>query len=134
MYNISNNLVKSIKGEIMFCDQCGEENRNDRKFCTNCGAKLKDYTKPRENLLMPEDVKIADGAIKRYKRTNLVLKIILALLVIIAIVFLILTFFFDEPLKLYFSIVSLSCLVVYCLFAIIRKLYVKKNRPNTNNQ
>ena len=29
----------------MFCNQCGEENRNDRKFCSNCGAKLRDYTK-----------------------------------------------------------------------------------------
>ena len=40
----------------MFCNQCGKENRNDRKFCMECGAKLKDYTKPVENPILITDI------------------------------------------------------------------------------
>ena len=61
----------------MFCTECGEENRNDRKFCTNCGKPLRDYTKPRENLLMPEDIENAkENLIKKNKKKKIITKLL----------------------------------------------------------
>jgi len=76
----------------MFCTECGEENRNDRKFCTNCGKPLKDYTKPKENLLMPEDI---NNAIEEVKKANKKKNTIIAIAIsvtILAILCLVLCF------------------------------------------
>ena len=60
----------------MFCNQCGEDNRNDRKFCTNCGAPLRDYTKPRENLIMPEEIEQKKASVAHKNKVVKVFNII----------------------------------------------------------
>ncbi len=40
----------------MFCKNCGAENVNNSKFCLNCGAKLDDYTAPKKDLVMPDEI------------------------------------------------------------------------------
>lgn len=73
----------------MFCNQCGAENRNDRKFCANCGAPLHDYTKPKENLIMPEEVENAQNVViarnKVKKITNIIMFVFFALAVALTI-------------------------------------------------
>ncbi len=112
----------------MFCNQCGEENRNDRKFCSNCGAPLRDYTKPRENLIMPEDVLEAEKIQKKIKKANKIFNIILGIMLFCGIVFLLTTFFVEKDLQLAFSITSLSCLIVYIIIATIKMSYNKKHK------
>ena len=77
----------------MFCTECGEKNRNDRKFCTNCGKPLKDYTKPRENLLMPEDIEKAKENVKKQNKKKKTLTFI-AILLFAAIIAGVLCFIF----------------------------------------
>ena len=112
----------------MFCKDCGEENRNDRKFCANCGAPLRDYTKPRENLIMPEDVNKAHTKKLKIKKTNLIFNVILGILLLVGIIFLITTFFVIEDLQLTFSIISLSSLILYVIIAIEKMIYNKKHK------
>lgn len=54
----------------MFCKECGANNRNDAKFCAECGAPMVDYTKERENLLMPEDIKNEQEINQSAKKKN----------------------------------------------------------------
>ena len=84
----------------MFCKNCGAENRNDSKFCMQCGAKLDDYTKPKQNLLMPDDVKIQNEIDRN--------KIIAKVLYYVGLVFIFCSLFF---LKIPFIIVSIVCFV-----------------------
>ena len=76
----------------MFCDQCGTENRNDRKFCSNCGAKLHDYTKPKENLIMPEEITFEKGKVKKGNKLKKCFDIVAYLFLTFAILFTILSF------------------------------------------
>lgn len=112
----------------MFCQECGEENRNDRKFCANCGAPLRDYTKPRENLVMPDDVNNTHIKNLKIKKTNLIFNIILGILLLIGILFLIVTFFTVDNLQLTFSIISLSSLILYIIISITKMVYNKKHK------
>jgi uncharacterized membrane protein YvbJ len=78
----------------MFCTECGEKNRNDRKFCTNCGKPLKDYTKPRENLLMPEDIEKAKEDVKKQNKKKIILNVIFILFLCFAVTAVALCFLF----------------------------------------
>ncbi len=91
----------------MFCKNCGAENRNDSKFCMQCGAKLDDYTKPKQNLLMPDDVKI-QNEIDRNKIIAKVLYYVGLLFLLAGLVFIFCSLFF---LKIPFIIVSIVCFV-----------------------
>ncbi|MCQ2564847.1 MAG: zinc-ribbon domain-containing protein [Clostridia bacterium] len=105
----------------MFCENCGQENRNDRKFCTNCGASLRDYTKPKENLLMPDDLVNKNRKIKSLKARANTLTVLLLLLFAGVVGTLVATFFVAESVKFWLVVAGLSC----CgLFAIKKK---KKN-------
>ena len=109
----------------MFCTECGEKNRSDRKFCTNCGAPLKDYTKPRENLLMPEDIEKAQAKAK----TNNISKNFILPLIISAILTLASTiaiFFVKQPVKNILVIVSICLFILLLLILFIRKIKIKQ--------
>ena len=82
----------------MFCDQCGSENRNDRKFCSNCGAPLTNYTKVKENLIMPEEIEKKQDVVKNRQHIKKVAKAILWVLFGFALLTTILSFFVDGPL------------------------------------
>lgn len=100
----------------MFCTECGEENRNDRKFCTNCGSPLKDYTKPRENLIMPEEIQKQQETIAKKNKLKKIFRITSCLCLLIAIILTISTFFIQEKIQLVFTII---CFVMYLLFFVL---------------
>ena len=80
----------------MFCRDCGSENRNDSKFCTNCGKPMKDYTKPVENVIMPDDIKQKQEAVKNQNHTIKKLTIVMYILFIAGIALLVGGFFIDS--------------------------------------
>ena len=110
----------------MFCKECGEENRNDRKFCSNCGANLVDYTKPREDLIMPEEIKKEQEKVQKKNKVTKIFDIIFYTCLTLAIAFTIASFFVPKKVLIGFSI---TCIVLYSILfisAIIRKIILKK--------
>lgn len=85
----------------MFCNKCGAENRNDRKFCANCGAPLRDYTKPRENLIMPEEIERKQSIVQSRNKIRLACNILMCVLFVLGVAFTVLSFFVDESWKLF---------------------------------
>lgn len=110
----------------MFCNKCGSENRNDRKFCTNCGAPLRDYTKPRENLIMPEEISNKQTAVAKINKLRLITNIIMTLFLIIAISFAIVSFYVKDNLILTFAILAFVCIVIVIVTYIIKVVLIKK--------
>lgn len=117
---------------VMFCNECGENNRNDRKFCTNCGAPLRDYTKPRENLIMPEEIENKQIQVLKYgsiiKNLNISMFIFLGL----AIGCTLASLFLRDIIQLVLIIGCWVSLLVYFVLMIIKnKLTKKKNNTNS---
>ncbi len=116
-----------ILGEYMFCGKCGHENRNDRKFCMNCGASLRDYTQPRENLLMPDDVKEQHEQALKHNRSIIALNITMWVLFVISIVFVVVSFFIGKVPQLILAIGAVVVLITFLILAVIRNRKVKNN-------
>lgn len=114
----------------MYCKECGENNRNDRKFCTNCGAKLQDYTKPREDLIMPEEIKSKQDNITKFNKINRIISIVMALLLLLGIGFIVATFFTEGNLQLVFIVTCLVCLSTYVVLWITNFTITKKKNKN----
>lgn len=110
----------------MFCNECGTENRNDRKFCTNCGAPLIDYTKPRENLIMPEDVEKKQKIVAKRKSLNKRFNISLALIMLATIALTVLAFYYKEKLRIIFGGSALVSCLIFLLVWIIKVVKIKK--------
>lgn len=104
----------------MFCNQCGEENRNDRKFCSNCGAPLKDYTKPRENLIMPEDVENYEKKTKKYDKSLKIFKILMLISFLCAIILLAVSFFVKGKAQMALIIISIVMFVSFFVFWMLK--------------
>ncbi|MBR6778654.1 MAG: zinc-ribbon domain-containing protein [Clostridia bacterium] len=110
----------------MFCKECGSENRNDRKFCTNCGAKLRDYTQPREDLIMPEDIqKAKDNVLTKNKLKNK-FNVAKLLILLAAIAFTITTFLFDNVVQMVLIITSVTLFVAFFVVSAVGKKVIKK--------
>lgn len=107
----------------MFCNQCGEENRNDRKFCANCGAPLRDYTKPRENLITREEVEEKQQAVQSKNKVGKILNIVTWGVFAVALVFMITAFFVPHNLELGFSIVAIVFCVATLVLMVAEKIY-----------
>lgn len=118
----------------MFCKNCGEENRNDRKFCANCGAPLKDYTAPveKEELLMPEDVEQANLKAKQRKNHYMIRQILGFVCLALALVGVLLTYlvFKDKTTKL----IIISSSIVLCLVYLILSLFNAKAIKEIENE
>lgn len=110
----------------MFCNECGTENRNDRKFCTNCGAALIDYTKPRENLIMPEDIEKKQEIVAKRKSLNKRFNIVLALIMLVTIALTVLAFYFKEKIRLYLGAGALITCLIFIIVWIIKVIKIKK--------
>ena len=109
----------------MFCNECGTENRNDRKFCTNCGAELIDYTKPRENLVMPEDVEKKQEVAERKSLTKK-FNIALALIMLVTIALAVAAFYFSGKLRIYLGAGAVVSCVIFAIVSIIKFIKIKK--------
>ncbi len=110
----------------MFCDQCGTENRNDRKFCSNCGAKLRDYTKPRENLIMPDEVEKEQELVRKRNQVQRITFILLSVFFAIAIAGTVLTFFMENVLFWVVVGVSLFGFLAMLITYIVRLVLLNK--------
>jgi len=110
----------------MFCNECGTENRNDRKFCTNCGASLIDYTKPRENLIMPEDIEKKQEIVAKRKSLNKRFNIALALIMLVTIALTVLAFYYKEKLRLILGVSALLSCLLFLIVWIVKVVKIKK--------
>ena len=115
----------------MFCTECGTENRNDRKFCTNCGSPLKDYTKPRENLLMPEDITKAQEKVKTKNKLNKIFNIVIILTLLLAIASTVIIFCVGKPIKTIFIVTSIALFVLTIILIITKTIKTKKTNNKT---
>ena len=112
----------------MFCTECGTENRNDRKFCTNCGKPLRDYTKPRENLLMPEDITKAQEKVKAKKALANAFNVAIVISLLLAVACAIAIFFTTEVAKTVFVCTSCVLFVLTLVFIIIKSTNINKDK------
>ena len=110
----------------MFCNECGTENRNDRKFCTNCGAPLIDYTKPRENLIMPEDVENKQEIVAKRKSLTKRFNLALSLIMLVVIALTVLAFYYKAKLRIIFGAGALVACLIFLLVWIIKVVKIKK--------
>lgn len=122
----------------MFCSNCGEENRNDRKFCANCGSPLKDYTKPtaKEDLLMPQDVIEANQKQNKSKKALAVCRIVSFVLLILACVCVILSNFVfknNTTVQIVLSAVAIGLTVVFAILTSINAKIAQKIKQETKN-
>ena len=110
----------------MFCRECGSENRNDRKFCSNCGTPLKDYTKPVENTIMPEEIEKKQELVKTSNKAIFGLTIAMICLLVLACVLVTISFFVNDAIKLTLCIIALVFAIAYIVCSIIKSKKQKK--------
>lgn len=118
----------------MFCNQCGEENRNDRKFCTNCGQPLRDYTKPRENLIMPEEIEEKQKVVHRKNNLSKIFSLILLGLQLIVVALLVVSFLVKEPADIICLIVGLGVEFISVVLLIVKNRLIKKANQKLENK
>lgn len=114
----------------MFCKECGEENRNDRKFCSNCGTELTDYTKPREDLIMPDEIKKEQEVVAHNSKVSNIFNIVVAIILTLAIAFTLASFLVPKPLLMGFAITCVVFYVLYFSLRISKKIVMKKISKN----
>lgn len=115
----------------MFCKECGAENRNDGKFCSNCGAKLTDYTKTptQEELLMPQDVVDNTNKQKQAKKHYRVRQVVSIILIICACACVLISNLViknNRTLQLGLSCLAIILSVVYIGLIVTNAKYLKK--------
>lgn len=122
----------------MFCSNCGEENRNDRKFCANCGSPLKDYTIPtaKEDLLMPQDVIEANKKQNKSKKALVVCRIVSFVMMILACVCVVLSNFVfknNTTVQIVLSAVAIGLTVVFAILTSINAKIAQKIKQEEKN-
>lgn len=115
----------------MFCSECGEENRNDRKFCSNCGSKLRDLTKPRENLVMPENIEKEQKKVSKRNLINKILNIAMTLFIVAGAVLTTITFFVLRKVQIILIAVAICCYVLVFIINIVKKIINRKRKNST---
>ena len=118
----------------MFCSKCGEENKNNAKFCSNCGEPLPDLTKPKENLVMPEDAKeelLKEENDKVIKHINKILTIIAYVLFGCAGLFAFISLIAKHSTT--FLVFSIVCYII-CIGLIISKIVINNHKDKKENK
>ena len=115
----------------MFCNECGENNRNDRKFCINCGAPLRDYTKPRENLIMPDEIQEKQEQVTNYTSLIKKLNIFMIIFMILAVGCTVASIFFKNKIQIILIVACWVCILIFAILALV-KHNIKKKKDNTN--
>ncbi len=105
----------------MFCNNCGSENRNDRKYCANCGSPLKDYTKPRENLIMPEDINKKQIIVNKRNKLRIITNFIMMLFLVLGTGFSIASFYVESNLVQPFAVIGIICIVLTIITYIVKR-------------
>lgn len=118
----------------MFCRECGTENRNDRKFCSNCGAPLKDYTKPTENLIHPDEIKEKQVKVEKKNKVDNVLKVLSISFLIVAIVLSVISFAVNENFITPIIIIALICYAIALILYIIKTILLKRIENSINKE
>lgn len=110
----------------MYCTQCGHQNRNDRKFCEECGAPLKDYTKPVENTINLSEIHEKKEIVKENNKSIKVLNIVSICMFVAAVILVVASYFTSDLVKLILSSTALVLLIAYFVVRIVRFTKVKK--------
>lgn len=118
----------------MFCENCGKENRNDRKFCMECGAKLHDYTKPKEDLIFQKDIDEKQESVEKNNKIQNRFNIALLVLLVLAIACTTISFFVSETAEIVLVVSSIVLYIVFFILIIVKKNILKKFQNNLNNK
>lgn len=110
----------------MFCTNCGKENRNDRKFCVECGKALPDYTKPKENLIMPEEIAKKKEIVKASNKSLKIISVVMILIFLLGASALTVSFITKGVIQLVMIISSLALLLLLIGLWIVRGKINKK--------
>ncbi len=118
----------------MFCHKCGTENRNDRKFCSNCGEPLRDYTKPREDLIMPEDVRDNHAKLVKFNNTITILRSVYWISLVLSVILIIVSFFVPKVAKFPCAMVAVILVVIFFIVYVVKEFLVYKHNKKYKNK
>lgn len=115
----------------MYCKECGEENKNNAKFCSNCGKPMKDYTAPtkQEDLLMPQDLIEAEDKRKHLKKRFIARQIVSIILIITACACMLVSNFViknHRTIQLALSCIAILLTIIYIALIVVNAKVAKK--------
>ena len=110
----------------MYCTECGHKNRNDRKFCENCGATLHDYTKEKTDLIYPEEIASKQKNVETQHKLRFSFNVAIYAVLAFAILFTILSFLVSNSAKLPIIIIAIVLFFVLLLIDIAKIVTLKK--------
>lgn len=110
----------------MYCAECGHKNRNDRKFCENCGKPLHDYTKPKEDLIYPQEIEFEQTKVEKVNTLERKFNFVLYFMLALAIIFVAISFFVGETAKVVLVALSLISLVALISIFTTKAIVVSK--------
>ena len=112
----------------MYCNECGHNNRNDRKFCSECGKPLKDYAKTEKELILPEQVDKEKEQINKFNKNNKRFSLVLICLLVAAIALTVTTFLLTDMAQLIVSVIAAACYVAFFIVGGIKIKRLKNKR------
>ncbi len=109
----------------MFCNQCGEDNREDREFCTKCGNPLKEGIEKTPKQIKKEEKEKYDHIICDTK-TYQVINMILWPLVVVSAILTLISFYLEDKAKFVVIIIAFV-LLLGCFGLVISKRVMRKH-------
>lgn len=108
----------------MFCNQCGEDNRDDRDFCIRCGAPLKEGIEKTPKQIKKEEKEKYDY-IRCETKTYNIINIILWSLLSVAAVLTLISFYLENNAKFIIVLIAFI-LLLGCFGLVITKRTMRK--------
>lgn len=108
----------------MFCNQCGEDNRDDRDFCIRCGAPLKEGIEKTPKQIKKEEKEKYDY-IRCETKTYNIINIILWSLLSVAAVLTLISFYLENNAKFVIVLIAFI-LLLGCFGLVITKRTMRK--------
>ncbi|MBR1987573.1 MAG: zinc-ribbon domain-containing protein [Clostridia bacterium] len=117
-------MIKYHRGKIMFCNNCGEDNRDDRDFCIRCGKPLKEGIQKTPKQIKKEEKEKYDHILCN-SRTYQIINIILWSLVSVSAILTLISYYLKGNAK--FAIIVIAfILLLGCFGLIITKRTMRK--------
>ena len=116
----------------MFCNECGEKNSLDSKFCINCGTPLRHYTQPKTQLININELQLKQKKIAKLNNNIKKLNIAITLLIILAAFALTASIFFDNMIRVVMLCIASVCIATCLLLALAR--YIANKRKQQINK